>query len=237
MPRKIKDTFKKLIWPRDREKVKRIQAYLREKRVLKPLDRPPQYIAGVDAAFLGDKIICTACLYKFLDLKLIEENYVVKEVRFPYIPGMLSFREGPAIIDCVEGLKTRPDLIIFDGQGIAHPLGLGIAACVGMIIDIPSVGCAKSRLVGEYREPGKKKGSWSPLDYKGDIVGAVLRTQTGVKPVFVSPGHRIDLAGSIDIITRSTGKYRLPEPVRRADMLSRKIKRFLTENQKSLESV
>jgi len=229
MPGKIKDTFKKLRWPGDREKAKKIQAYLVEKRVLKPLDRDPQHIAGVDAAFLGDKIICTACLYKFPELTLIEENYVVKEVRFPYIPGMLSFREGPAIIDCVEGLKTRPDLIIFDGQGIAHPLGLGIAACVGMIIDIPSVGCAKSRLVGEYREPGMSKGRSSPLEYKGNTVGAVLRTRTGVKPVFVSPGHGIDLAGSIDIILRSTGKYRLPEPVRRADMLSKKIKRFLSE--------
>jgi deoxyribonuclease V len=232
MPGKIKETFKGLVWPRDRERVKEIQAYLREKRVLKPLESLPRYVAGVDAAFLGDKIISTACLYKFPELTLIEENYVVKEVRFPYIPGMLSFREGPAIIDCVEGLKTRPDLIIFDGQGIAHPLGLGIAACVGMIIDIPSVGCAKSRLVGEYREPKKKKGSWAPLEYKGDTVGAVLRTQTDVKPVFVSPGHRIDLAGSIDMIMQSTGKYRLPEPVRRADMLSKKIKRDLSEGLK-----
>ncbi len=230
MPGKIKDTFKNLRWPRDREKAKKIQEYLRVKRVLKPLAKAPKHIAGVDAAFLGDKIICTACLYEFPELVLVEENYVVKEVRFPYIPGMLSFREGPAIIDCVEGLKTRPGLIIFDGQGIAHPLGLGIAACVGMIIDIPSIGCAKSRLVGEYREPGKKKGSWSPLEYKGETVGAVLRTRTGVKPVFVSPGHRIDLTDSIDIIMRSLAEFRLPEPVRRADMLSRKIKRSLSEN-------
>lgn len=229
MPGKIKSAFKRLIWPRDRKKVKEIQAYLRKKRVLKPLDRPPQYIAGVDAAFLGDKIISTACLYKFPELVPVEENYVVMEVRFPYIPGMLSFREGPAIIDCVEGLKIRPDLVIFDGQGIAHPLGLGIAACVGMILDIPSIGCAKSRLVGEYREPKRKKGSWSTLEYKGETVGAVLRTQTGIKPVFVSPGHRIDLTDSIEMIMRSLGKYRLPEPVRRADMLSKKIKRVLSE--------
>lgn len=229
MPGKIKNTFKKLRWPRDREKAKKIQAYLVKRLSIKPLEKAPSYIAGVDAAFLGDKIISTACLYKFPELVPVEENYAVGEVGFPYIPGMLSFREGPAVIGCVEGLKTRPDLIIFDGQGIAHPLGLGIAACVGMILDIPSIGCAKSRLVGEYSEPKKKKGSWSPLEYKGNTVGAVLRTQTGVKPVFVSPGHRIDLTDSIDIIMRSLGKYRLPEPVRRADMLSKKIKKFLSE--------
>ncbi len=230
MPLKIKNSFKRLTWPRDREKARKMQAYLVKRLAIRPLEKTPVYIAGVDAAFLGDKIVCTACVYKFPELTLVEEGYKVSKVRFPYIPGMLSFREGPAIIECVEGLKTRPDLIIFDGQGIAHPRGIGIAACVGMILDIPSIGCAKSRLVGEYREPKKKKGSWSPLEYKGSTVGAVLRTQTGIKPVFVSPGHRIDLDGSLEIIMRSSGSYRLPEPVRRADMLSKKIKRDLSEH-------
>lgn len=229
MPGKIKDAFKKLSWPRDREKAKKIQAYLRQRIIIQPLRKAPACVAGVDAAFLDDKIISTACLYKYPELTPVEESYQVKEVKFPYIPGMLSFREGPAIIACVEGLKKKPDLIIFDGQGIAHPLGLGIAATVGMILDIPSIGCAKTRLVGEYKEPGVKKGSRSPLKYEGRIVGAVLRTQTGVKPIFVSPGHRIDLEDSIEILLRSTGKFRLPEPVRNADILSKKIKRLLSE--------
>ncbi len=225
----IRHAFMGLRWPEDREKARRMQASLAKRLVIRPLEKTPSHIAGVDAAFLDDKIICVACLYGFPELVLVEESHVVREAKFPYIPGMLSFREGPAIIECIERLKTRPDLVIFDGQGIAHPLRLGIAACVGMMLDIPSIGCAKSRLVGEHDEPRKKKGSSTPLVHRGSIVGAVLRTRTGVKPVFVSPGHRIDVRGSIDMIMRSCGRYRLPEPVRRADMLSKRIKRLLTE--------
>lgn len=215
-------------WPTDITEARKIQEAFRDKVKITPFKGTPEHIAGVDAAFLGDKIISVACLYNYPDLTLIEERYVAAEVSFPYIPGYLSFREGPAIIQALSSLNTRPDLILFDGQGIAHPKGLGIAAHIGALLDLPSIGCAKSRLVGEYEEPGSKKGSWSPLGYKGKVVGAVLRTRDNVRPLFVSPGHRIDLKGSIEIVLRCISKYRIPEPLRRADSLSKKLKKEIS---------
>lgn len=219
------ESIKNLKWPEDKGRVKEVQEILRRKLRVCPLPKKPGYVAGVDASFFGDKIIAAACLYKYPELILVEEVHIVKEVTFPYIPGLLSFREGPAIIEAIEKLKTSPDVIIFDGQGIAHPKGLGIASHVGVLLDISTIGCAKSRLVGTYIEPGVKKGSWSPLKHGGKVVGAVLRTQDNTRPLFVSSGHRADLKGSIGLIMGCTGKFRLTEPVRRADMLSRKLKK------------
>lgn len=212
-------------WPVSISEAREIQEEFRNKVKIVPLGRSPRYIAGVDAAFFNDKVVAVACLYKYPEAVPLEENFTIEKIPFPYIPGYLSFREGPAAVKALEGLKIKPDLILFDGQGIAHPKGLGIASHIGVILDIPSVGCAKSRLVGEYEEPGKKKGDWSPLNYKEGTVGAVLRTRDGVRPLFVSPGHRIDLKGSIEIVLRCTGRYRIPEPLRRADMISKRIKR------------
>lgn len=215
-------------WPADIAEARKIQEAFRNKVKIAPLKKTPEHIAGVDAAFCEDKIIAIACLYKYPDLTPIEERYVAAEVFFPYIPGYLSFREGPAIIQALSSLDIRPDLILFDGQGIAHPKGLGIAAHIGAFLDLPSIGCAKSRLVGEYEEPWNKKGSWSPLDYKGKVVGAVLRTRENVRPLFISPGHRIDLKGSIEIVLRCISKYRIPEPLRRADSMSKKLKKEIS---------
>jgi len=215
-------------WPKDIKKARMIQEILKDKVKITPLKKSPKYIAGVDAAFLHDKVIGVACLYKYPDLILTEEVYAVTEVLFPYIPGFLSFREGPAIIKAIKGLKTKPDVIIFDGQGIAHPRGLGIASHIGVLLDLPTIGCAKSRLIGEFREPGPKKGNWSFLRYNGKIAGAVMRTKDNVRPLFVSPGNRIDLRGSLDIVLGCIRKYRIPEPLRRADFISKKIKRGLS---------
>jgi len=192
-----------------------------------PLKKEPKYIVGVDAAFLNNKVIGVACLYKYPEIHFIEEAYAVTEILFPYIPGFLSFREGPAIIMALKGLKRKPDIILFDGQGIAHPKRLGIASHVGVLLNIPTIGCAKSRLVGTYKEPGPKKGTCSSLLYKKEIVGVVLRTNDNVKPLFVSPGHRIDIQGSMEIVLACSQRYRLPEPLRWADFLSKKIKREL----------
>lgn len=214
-----------LSWPEDRDLARKVQEELSDKVRLTPPSKPPASVAGVDSAFFDDRIISTACLFKFPSLELIEETFAIREVRFPYIPGLLSFREGCSTIEAVEKLKTRPDIIIFDGQGIAHPRGLGIASYAGVLLDIPSIGCAKSRLVGEYNEPGKTKGSWSPLNILDKTVGAVLRTRANVKPVFVSPGHRIDIEGSVRLVLECTTAYRLPEPIRRADALSKTLAR------------
>lgn len=212
-------------WPVDIAEARKIQDEYRNKVKIVPLGKVPDYIAGVDAAFSDDKVIGVACLYKYPEIVPLEDSFVIEKTAFPYIPGYLSFREGPAIIHALIELKRKPDLILFDGQGIAHPKRLGIASQIGAILDMPAIGCAKSRLVGEYEEPGCKKGDWSPLTYGGEVVGAVLRTRDGVRPVFVSPGHRIDLKGSIEIVLGCTGKYRIPEPLRRADMVSKKMKK------------
>lgn len=214
-----------LSWPEDRDLAREVQKELSDKVRLTPLAKPPAFVAGVDSAFFDDRIISAACLFTFPSLELVEETFAIREVSFPYIPGLLSFREGVSTIEAVEKLKKRPGLIIFDGQGIAHPRGLGIASYAGVLLDIPSVGCAKSRLVGEYNEPGMRKGSRSPLLILGKTVGTVLRTRANVKPVFVSPGHRIDLEGSVRLVLECATSFRLPEPTRRADALSKVLKK------------
>jgi len=200
---------------------RQIQDILKKRVRIAPLIKSPEHIAGVDAAFFDDKVIAAACLFTYPELIFIEEAHAIVTASFPYIPGFLSFREGPALIKAIKRLKIEPDVIIFDGQGIAHPKGLGIASHIGVILDIPTIGCAKSRLIGEHREPGTKKGNWSPLLYEGNIIGAVLRTKDNVRPLFVSPGNRIDLKSSIEIVLACTRTYRIPEPLRRADILSR----------------
>lgn len=216
---------KRFIWPDTVSKAQAIQTTLKEQVKIIPLKRVPEFIAGVDAAFLNNKVIGVACLYTYPEINPVEDAYAVTEVNFPYIPGFLSFREGPVIIEAIKKLKIKPHMILFDGQGIAHPKRMGIASHIGVILDIPTIGCAKSRLVGEYKNPGTSKGKMSSLKYQGKIVGAVLRTKDKVRPVFVSPGNRIDLKASVEIMLNCVSKYRIPEPLRRADFLSKKIKR------------
>lgn len=212
-------------WPDNITEAKTIQNTLKKKIRITPLKKNPRYIAGVDAAFFKNKVIGVACLYRYPDLTLIKDVYAFAEISFPYIPGFLSFREGPAILKAINILEIKPDVILFDGQGIAHPRGIGLATHIGVLLDIPAIGCAKSRLIGEYKEPGFKKGEWSPLRYMDKTVGAVLRTREKVRPLFISPGHRIDLKDSIRIVLGCTTRYRIPEPLRRADFISKKIKR------------
>jgi deoxyribonuclease V len=214
-------------WPVNIVEARAIQMTLRDKVKIIPFRKNPKFIAGVDAAFFEDKIVGVACLYKYPELILLEEAFAVLEVLFPYIPGFLSFREGPAVIEALRRLKIKPYMILFDGQGIAHPKSVGIATHIAIILDMPAIGCAKSRLVGEYKTLGLKKGEWSFLKYHGRAVGAVLRTKDNVRPMFISPGHKINLKASIEIVLGCTSKYRIPEPLRRADFLSKKLKRDL----------
>jgi deoxyribonuclease V len=130
------------------------------------------------------------------------------------VPGLLAFREGPSILAALATLKAQPDVLIFDAQGLAHPRRMGLAAHLGVVLDIPSVGCAKSRLVGTYRVPGELKGSWEPLVDEGEVIGAVVRTRGRVRPVFLSVGHRVDLETAIALVLGCTPRYRLPEPTR-----------------------
>ena len=177
-------------------------------------------VAGIDVSYreIGRAAIA---VFSFPDLELIEEVTATREVTFPYIPGLLSFREGPVVLTAFERLRTQPDLLIFDGQGYAHPRRLGLARHMGAYLNWPSIGCAKSRLTGRYDEPGPEPGAWSPLMSGREEIGRVVRTKARVKPVFVSVGYRITLPLAVEIVLRCTRGYRLPEPTRIADRLTK----------------
>ncbi|MHC4888947.1 MAG: deoxyribonuclease V [Planctomycetota bacterium] len=179
-----------------------------------------------DCAFSkdGKKIIAAVVMLKLPDFESVETTSALRKVPFPYIPGLLSFREAPVCIAAVEKLKTEPDIFIIDGQGIAHPRRLGLAAHLGLFFDKPTIGCAKSRLTGTFKEPSPEKGVSSPLKDKDEVIGAVVRTRTNVKPVFVSVGHKCLLKDAVKITLDCTTKYRLPEPTRLAHQLVSKLR-------------
>lgn len=176
-------------------------------------------IAGADLSIdeeTGEGVAGVVVL-SYPGLDVLEKKYVRKRISYPYIPGLLSFREAPILLAAFEKVELEPDLIIFDGQGIAHPRRVGIASHMGLLLDKPSIGCAKSVLCGTFREPGKKSGANTPLFMGEKIIGTVLRTRQNVQPVFISPGHKIDLDASVRIVLECCDGYRLPKPTRLAD--------------------
>jgi deoxyribonuclease V len=193
-----------------------------------PLKNEPAFVAGVDAAFFNGEVAAAASLFTYPGMLHVEDSVYRSQAPFPYIPGFFSFREGPAALGALLGLKIRPDVVLFDGQGIAHPRGAGIASYLGVVLGVPAIGCAKSRLIGEFDEPGKTRGDRAYLYRTGERrtrIGAVVRTRTGVKPVFVSPGHLVDIDSAVEIVLGCVSAYRIPEPLRRADHISRRIKK------------
>lgn len=200
-----------------------MQERLRDQVIAKDSFEPPRLIGAVDASHRRETgITCAvAALLSFPDLELRTWTSVRRPTDFPYVPGYLSFREAPAILGAVRRLRAVPDVLLVDGQGIAHPRRFGIACHIGVLADVPAIGIAKSRLVGAYDEPGRERGAWSPLLDRGEVIGAVLRTRTGTRPVFVSVGHRVCLETAIELVLHCTPRYRLPEPIRQADRLSR----------------
>jgi deoxyribonuclease V len=211
-----------------------LQKSLASKVQFIPVKKNPKLIAGIDCAFSkdGKRIIAAVVVLKMPDFTPLETTSALRKVTFPYIPGLLSFREAPVCIAAVEKLKTRPDVFIIDGQGVAHPRRLGLAAHLGLFFDKPTIGCAKSRLTGQFQEPPLEKGAYTLLkDKKGvkrdkqyETIGAVVRTRTNVKPVFVSVGNKCLLKNAIGITLACTTKYRLPEPARLAHQLVGKLK-------------
>lgn len=201
----------------------RIQNELRQKIKLKKYPTTPKLIAGVDVAFKDDRAIgAIAALVSLPELKVIEYVRKVARISYPYIPGLLTFREGPVLEKCFRAIKFEPDVIIFDGQGIAHPRNMGIATHMGILLDKPTIGCAKTHLFGDYVEPKNLRGSFSYiLDKQKKRLGAVLRTKDNIRPLYVSPGYKMDIESSIRIISMCTKKYRLPEPIRIAHHLTR----------------
>jgi len=186
-----------------------------------------RYIVGIDVSMNRfDRFgYAAVVVFSYPELEVVEVASSKREITFPYIPGLLSFRETPIIAEALEKLKTEPDVIFLDGQGIAHPRRFGIASHIGVLLDKPTIGVAKTRLVGEYEEPPSEKGAWSPLKDKGEVIGAVLRTKNRVKPVFVSTGHRISLEEAVKLTLSVARGYRIPEPTRIAHITVNRIRR------------
>lgn len=186
--------------------------------------KPPgeiRFVAGLDAAFSKDERRCFAAvvLWDIAERRIVEQHTATRKLTFPYVPGLLSFREVPALLLALRKLKRRPDLLMCDGQGLAHPRRFGLACHLGVICDLPSLGCAKSRLIGTHADPARPRGSRTDLFDKGEVIGTVLCTQTGIKPVYVSIGHKIDLQTAEEIVLACAIRHRLPEPTRLADRL------------------
>ena len=186
--------------------------------VLRPLPESIGLVAGADVGYRqrGDTVVAAVAVHTFPGLDLVELAHARDRVSFPYIPGLLSFREIPPLLSAFERLRHRPHVVLGDGQGLAHPRRLGLAAHLGLWLKLPTVGCAKSRLVGEHAEVGPRRGQYRSLMDKGERLGVVLRTRTGVKPLYISPGHLADLQGSRRLVLRCCRGFRLPEPIRTA---------------------
>ncbi len=189
-----------------------------------------RYVAGLDAAFSpeGERCLSAVVLWDMEERQVIEQTIACRPLTFPYIPGLLSFREAPALLAVLRRLKQTPDLLLCDGQGLAHPRRFGIACHLGVICQLPAIGCAKSRLVGSHDAPLTPRGSRVVLRHHDKIIGTVLRTQTAVNPVYVSIGHLMDLPTAEEIVLECAFKYRLPEPTRLADRLVAEAKQEWT---------
>lgn len=214
--------FKFHSWRVSPKKAIEIQNSLRKRIVLKSIPGKIEKIAGVDVGYSGRAATAVIAVLIFPELKLIETAVTTERTNFPYIPGLLTFREGPAILDAFKKLRYNPDVILFDGQGILHPRRMGIATHIGILIDKPTIGCAKSTLYWKFNEPGKKRGSKTFIrDKDGEVLGAALRTRDNVKPVFVSCGNKIELDSAIKIVLETARGFRIPEPLRLAHRFSK----------------
>ena len=198
-----------------------IQEKLKSMLSFKLINRTIRLVAGADVSVsrFEKKLFACVVILDLPSLKVREFACAASKAAFPYVPGLLSFREIPPVIKALKKIKTVPDVLICDGQGYAHPRRMGLASHLGLMLDIPTVGCAKSCLIGEFKEPGKKRKSSSWLFDKAETIGAVLRTKDNVKPLFVSVGNNIDLKSSIDIVLTCCEGYRLPETIRQAHHL------------------
>lgn len=209
-------------WPKSVADAKRTQQELVSKVIRSNELEAVNYVAGVDVGFEDKGKITRAAVavLSYPDLALHEKAIIRTSTCFPYVPGYLSFRELPGVLEALSHLKTTPDVILCDGQGIAHPRRFGLACHLGVITGIPTIGVAKSRLIGTYDEPGLCKGDWEPLLDKEETIGAVLRTRDNVSPLFVSIGHRVDLETAIHYVLNCTTQFRLPETTRWAHKLA-----------------
>lgn len=209
---------------------KATQADLRSRLIVRPLRPLPRFVAGVDAAFTADKstVLAAAVVYDRELKSIVEIAHATRPIEAPYLPGFLSFREGPAVMQAIRALRHEFGVICFDGQGYAHPRRCGLASHVSISLGIPGVGVAKSRLIGTHVEPAPDAGSSVPLMDKDEQIGLVLRTQDNTRPLYISIGHQVDLASSAELALACCTRYRIPEPTRQADIEVAKLKRALS---------
>ena len=203
-----------------------LQTELQNRIRIQPLAEELKFVAGADISFdIGsDTVHAGIVVLSFPELEVVEECGIKTEATFPYVPGLLSFRESPPILEAWQRLKTKPDVLILDGQGTAHPRRFGIACHMGLLLGIPTMGCAKSLLCGKYEELGIERGSTSPLVHRKEVIGAALRTKTKINPVFVSPGHLCDIDSSVSLLLRCDGGLKIPEPTRRAHLFVNRLR-------------
>ena len=211
-------------WRVSPAKARAIQQRLAAEVQLAPVDKASR-VAGLDCAFGGGRVFAAVVAWDVDGRRVIERRARSLPLQFPYVPGLLSFREAPALLAVLRRLRTPVDALLCDGQGIAHPRRFGLACHLGVLLGLPAVGCAKSRLIGDWVEPGPERGERTPLMQGEERIGTVLRTRTGVKPLFVSPGHLCDFEGAAELVLRCGGGLRLPEPVRLADRYVGEFKR------------
>jgi deoxyribonuclease V len=209
-------------WPVTLEDARVVQEQLRHQVILEDQFEPLQVVAGVDVGFedAGETTRAAVVLIKFPELTPVGQAIARRPTHFPYVPGFLSFREIPAVLEALEQLDQKPQMLLCDGQGIAHPRGMGIASHLGVLTGYPTIGVAKSIVVGRHAELANERGSWQPMLYKGNVVGGALRTRSRYKPVYISPGHKVTLATALQIVMRCSPKYRLPETTRQAHNLA-----------------
>jgi deoxyribonuclease V len=209
-------------WPARVEEARAIQEVLRRRVVTCDRLGRIRRVAGVDASYehRSGRVCAAVAVLALPELAHVEHVVVRRKARFPYLPGYLSFREAPAVLAALEKLRCAPDLLLCDGQGYAHPRRFGLACHLGLLADLPSIGVAKSLLVGTHGDVPEQKGGWAPLVQQGEVIGAVLRTRAGVRPLYVSIGHRISLETAIARVIACTPRYRLPEPIRQAHRLA-----------------
>ncbi|MGB1241239.1 MAG: deoxyribonuclease V [Chitinophagales bacterium] len=214
-------------WNLSSQEAIELQQKLRSKVKIKAMSKPLQYIAGADISFNRgeDTVYVGMVVLKYPEMIEVERAVLIDEANFPYIPGLLSFRETPLLLKAWEKLSIKPDLIVTDGHGLAHMRRFGVACHLGLLTDTAAIGCAKKILVGKHDVLGEEKGSVAYIEDKDEIVGAVLRTRKNVKPVYISAGHKINLEEAIEVMKTCAVNYRIPEPTRQAHLIVNELRR------------
>lgn len=218
-------------WDLEPAEARTLQRKLASQVRLQPLPEAFQVLGAADIAYVAstNQLVAVMLTFQWPDLSLIEHSQVVAPIAFPYIPGLLSFREVPAMLEAYRRLRCPPEVLLCDGQGIAHPRRFGLASHLGLCLSLPTIGCAKSRLCGEYEPFALHRGDAAPLRFRDEVVGWVFCSRNGVKPIYISPGHLSDQESAKELIRRCLGRYRIPDPLRQAHNMATQLRKALSD--------